>query len=46
MKLKPRRRAMLEWLEEDDPLHVGEQLIKEYWERYGMGKDWTDVVFI
>ncbi len=33
---------MLEWLEDYEPLHVAEQLIKEYLERYGMEKDWSE----
>ena len=33
---------MLGGLEEYEPLHVAEQLIKEYLERYGMGKHWSE----
>jgi len=33
---------MIEWLEEYEPLQVAEQLIKEYLELYGMGKDWSE----
>lgn len=33
---------MIEGLEEYEPLQVAEQLIKEYLERYGMGKDWSE----
>jgi len=33
---------MIEWLEEYEPFQVAEQMIKEYLERYGMGKDWSE----
>jgi len=33
---------MIEWLEEYESLQVAEQLIKEYLERYRMGKDWSE----
>lgn len=35
---------MLECMEEEEyePLQVAEQLIKEYLEKYGMGKDWSE----
>ena len=33
---------MIEGLGEYEPLQVAEQLIKEYLERHGMGKDWSE----